>query len=183
MPRTIAEHEFVESGWHWIYELYPDRLVLISLRGEERQQFQMELRHAGPTPDRWLEEYGARYPQKLVFSAIGFITVTVLLCLALPAFVRDIDVRSLWCAAVIFVVLALLLVLSTPRIAGVKHFRRLVRFNRISDGGELLRISSELNPRGQAFEEFIAQVSAATSAFHEPRDREPPPSHTFRAVP
>src|SRR5258707_144389 len=76
----IAEHGFIEAGWRWRYELYPDRLILIGLRGEESQQFEMELKHASPMPDRWMEEYGYRSPVWLWAPAFAIIVLTFLPC-------------------------------------------------------------------------------------------------------
>src|SRR5262249_48545354 len=145
-----------EGGWHWRYELYSERLVLLGLRGEERQEFEMELRHASPIPDRWMEEYGYQCPFWLFALGLGTIAVTLLPCFTVFG-VADVAglhlVQPMWVPriltiTIVAIVIEIFAVCLIPRIFGIKHFRRLVRHKRLSDGGEIIRFTSSLNPTG-----------------------------------
>jgi hypothetical protein len=186
-PVIIAEHEFVEAGWHWRYELDPNRLTLIGLRGEERQEFEMKPNHASPNPDRWMEEYGYRSPVWLWAPALAIIVSTFLPCGFVMTVADGVGrvVPPMWVpniltVTIVAIALEILGLCLIPRIFGIKHFRRAVRYKRLSDGGEIIRFTSVLNPTGYAFEEFVSEVSAAIAESRQ--DPEPPPSDAFKAM-
>ena len=184
MSATLAQYEFRADGWHWIYELHPDRLVAIGVAGEERQHFECELKHAHDIPNHGVRTLGVRYPRPLWIAGAALFLLVVIICttLAVSPIMRNLlpgrhDGPQLIALALGFLVLELAVIILLPHLLRTRNMQRFVTFKRISDGGELLSLHSEVNPADESFERFVEDVIEAIRA---ERSTSPPTDFSFR---
>jgi hypothetical protein len=168
MGGCIASYECRVSGWDWVYELFPDRLLARGAMGKESQHFEAELQHCGDTPDRGvttvLVSMHARFLILYGIVAAGtalffgsVIVVTTVLDIRLPGNHKGTELIPFTVSLLFAELLAVALL---ARLLKKRRVQRYVTFKRVSDGGALLTLNSALDP-DDTFEDFVAEVIAA----------------------
>jgi hypothetical protein len=185
MDGCIASYECRVSGWDWVYELFPDKLLVRGVMGKESQYFETELQHCSDTPDRGVTtvevllihaRFWIVYGIMVGFTALFFgsvIVVTTLLNIPLPGNHKGVELVPF---TVSLLFLELVAVPLLARVLRKRRFQRYVTFKRVSDGGALLTLNSALDP-DDTFEDFVAQVVAAIRSRRRP---DPPPNYSIQ---
>jgi hypothetical protein len=184
MDVCIASYEGRVSGWDWVYELFPDKLLARGVMRKESQHFEVELHHCSDVLDRgvttvvvwnhprfWIV-YGTMLGLTVLFFG-SVIVLTTVLDIRLPG-------RHEGKELVPFVVSLLFLeFFSLPLLSWLlskRRVQRYVTFKRSSDGGPLLTLNSALDP-DDTFEDFVVQVIATIRSQRYP---DPPPNYSIQ---
>jgi hypothetical protein len=184
MGGCIASYECRVSGWDWVYELFPDRLLARGAMGKEGQHFEVELKHCSDVPDRGVTTVvvwnHARF--WIVYGSMFGLTALFLASVIVLTTARDIRLPGRYEAKQLIPIGIALLFLeffSLPLFSWLlskRRFQRYVTLKRVSDGGALLTLNSALDP-DDAFEGFVAEVMAAIRNRRRP---DPPANYSIR---
>lgn len=187
MELPITNYRFSENGWSWVYELFPDRLIVTGIKEGERQYFELDLKNCNPVRDRGVSEHYQMYPTRLwvaggliVGATILFFAAAVILRkffdIQLPGFEEQGSFITLIGTTLCVEVIAI--AAGLPMIFHDRLFQRSAVFKKLSDGTPLLSLMSALNPNDDAFENFVSEVMAA---IQKQRDATASPNYSIKA--
>jgi hypothetical protein len=178
---SLAIYEHSLDAWHWVFDLYPDRIVIkgVSRDQQHRSHVEVELRHCSDILDHGETTYVPTRPTRVwvAGTAVVFLIVfTVIGALALGALLADPNPGGVVGGAVGLTILFTLLIsrLGLPFILQRRVTQEYVTFKRHSDGSVLFSIYSSEAPPDNGFDEFVAAVTAAIR-----RQRGIDPQHEF----